>query len=223
MPQYPISPEVYEQSIPQIVTTKTIVLDFLEKADIPEESTIMDVCCGTGSLAGFLGNHLPSYRIVGLDNAENMIEFAKEKYSKNNVSFQVEDLTSFNPSLKNSADLIICSWAVSHIPMEQQKTFTNNLYQYLKNEGQLIVLFPVMGSTLSSVIQKTVKSEKWNNIFTKLDNKRVTFTVDQYDKMLREVNFMDCKVDLCSKEIIFKNQSELRFFIITSLDRKSVV
>jgi len=219
VPQYPISPEVYEQSIPQIVTTKTIVLDFLEKADIPEESTIMDVCCGTGSLAGFLGNHLPSYRIVGLDNAENMIEFAKEKYSKNNVSFQVEDLTSFNPSLKNSADLIICSWAVSHIPMEQQKTFTNNLYQYLKNEGQLIVLFPVMGSTLSSVIQKTVKSEKWNNIFTKLDNKRVTFTVDQYDKMLREVNFMDCKVDLCSKEIIFKNQSELRFFIITSLAR----
>lgn len=219
MPQYPISPELYDQSIPQIVTAKSVVLDFLDKTHIHGGETIIDACCGTGNLAGFLGGYLPNCNILGLDNAENMLEFAKEKYSQNNVSFLLEDLTTFNESLKKSADLIICSWAVSHIPMEQQKIFTNNLYQYLKKEGRLIVLFPVMGSTLSTVIQETVKLEKWNNVFTKLDNKRVTFTVEQYDEILRQVGFMNRNVRLCSEEITFKDQNELRCFIITSIAR----
>ncbi len=219
MPQYPISPELYDQSIPQIVTTKSVVLDFLDKTHMHGGETIIDACCGSGNLVGFLGGYLPNCNILGLDNAENMIEFAKEKYSQDNVSFLLEDLTTLNESLRKSADLIICSWAVSHIPMEQQQVFTNNLYQYLKKEGQLIVLFPVMGSTLSTVIQETVKSEKWNNFFTKLDNKRVTFTDEQYDEILRQVGFIDRKVSHCSKTITFKDQNELRCFIITSIAR----
>ncbi|KTD53112.1 methyltransferase [Legionella santicrucis] len=219
MPQYPISPEIYDQSIPQIATAKTVILDFLKETHIHGDETIIDACCGTGNLAGFLGSYLPNCTIIGLDNAVNMIEFAKEKYFQNNVSFLLEDLTSFNESRKKSADFMICSWAVSHIPMEQQKNFTNNLYQYLKKEGQLIILFPIMGSTLSSVIQEVIKSEKWSKIFTKLENNRVTFTVEQYDELLRQVGFIDRKVRLCSEEITFKDQSELRCFIITSLAR----
>lgn len=219
MPKYSISPELYDQSIPQIATAKSIVLDFLNKIHVHGGETIIDACCGTGNLADFLGGYLPNCNILGLDNAENMIEFAKENHSQNNVSFLLGELTLFNESLKKSADLIICSWAVSHIPMEQQKVFTNNLYQYLKKEGHLIVLFPIMGSTLSTVIQETVKSEKWNKIFTQLDNKRVTFTEAQYDELLRQVGFIDRKVSRCSEKIIFKDQNELRCFIITSLAR----
>ncbi|WP_115711580.1 class I SAM-dependent methyltransferase [Legionella sainthelensi] len=219
MPQYPISPELYDQSIPQIATAKSVVLDFLDKTHIHGGETIIDACCGSGNLAGFLGGYLPNCTILGLDNAENMIAFAKKKYSQNNVSFLLEDLTTYNESYKKSADLIICSWAVSHIPMEQQKIFTNNLYQYLNKEGRLIVLFPVMGSTLSTVIEETVKSEKWNNVFSKLENKRVTFTIEQYDEILRQVGFIDRNVRLCSEEITFKDQNELRCFIITSIAR----
>lgn len=220
MPKYSVAPELYDQSIPQITTAKLIVKDYLRENSSQDKKMIIDACCGTGKLSKFLAHMFPNGRILGVDNAENMITFANgNREDLDNISFQLEDLTVFNESLKNSADLIVCSWAVSHIPQEKQKVFTNNLYHYLKKNGQLISLFPVKGSVLSITIQETVKSDNWKDIFIAFESKRSTFTKEEYKELLINIGFVDPQVQLHTEEIVFKNNSELRCFIITSVAR----
>lgn len=217
--KYAVSPELYDQSIPQISTAKSVVLRILHETPLNEGEIIIDACCGTGKLAEFLGEYLPSGRIFGLDNAENMIEFAEKNHARENISFKLEDLTVFNPSFDKSADLITCSWAVSHIPSARQKDFTKNLYRYLKNDGRLIVLFPVMGSTLSAVIQQVVKSEAWREYFRSFESTRMTFTVEEYDELLRQTGFINTTVQTHVENIIFNNTEELDCFVTTAVAR----
>lgn len=222
MPNYPVSPEIYDQSIPQFITAKNVVLNFLEKNNISDKTniTILDACCGTGNLVSFLGNRLPLSTVVGLDNATNMIAFAKKEYSnQDNISFLCSDLTVSDPSLKKFADLIVCSWGVSHIPQEKQKQFCKNLQKYLKYEGQLVVLFPVLGSELSTVINEIVSSDKWNQLFIQLQTKRVSYSAQSYNQLLGDTGFVNCKTEINSEKIVFKNEEELRNFVITSIAR----
>lgn len=118
----------------------------------------------------------------------------------------------FNPSLDKKADLIVCSWAVSHIPTEQQKDFTRNLFKYLKEDGYLLVLFPVMGSILSTVIQEVAKSETWQGYFKDFQSKRMIFTVEEYDKLLRKTGFNNRVVQTNIENLTFSNTEELDCF-----------
>lgn len=219
MLRYSVPPELYDQSIPQIATAKSIVMDSLSKNPLNGTETIIDACCGTGRLTEYLGEYLPDGRIFGLDKAENMIGYAKQHHYRDNVSYQLDDLTVFNKMYKKSADLIVCSWAVSHIPAEKQEAFTGNLYQYLKKNGRLIILFPVMGSLLSTTVQEIAKSEKWREYFKAFENKRMTYTVEQYDELLMQTGFITNEVHATPENIVFKDKSELLCFITTATAR----
>lgn len=110
--KYTVSAELYDQSLPQIATAQSVVMHFLSQHPPTGEEHIIDACCGTGKLVDVLSEYVPNGDVLGLDSAENMIEFAQKHRVKKNVSFQVNDLCVFNSSYKKSADLIVCWWFV---------------------------------------------------------------------------------------------------------------
>lgn len=215
MPQYAVPPETYDQSIPQIETA----INILSHEQFKGTESVIDACCGTGRLAEYLSSKLPNGCVTGLDNAENMIDFAKQHHACPNILFKVNDLTIFNESFKQSADVIVCSWAVSHIPAEEQTAFTHNLYQYLKKDGKLITFFPVMGSLLSTTIQEIAKSEAWQHYFTHFENKRMTYTTEEYNNFLKQIGFINNVVQTCTQDILFQNKEEFLCFIATAAAR----
>lgn len=216
---YAVPPEIYDQSIPQITTAKTIFNEFINEHSINGTETILDACCGTGLLSEYLGKFLSTGKVIGLDLASNMIEYSRKYHASKNVSFEEEDIILLNPSRKKSADIITCSWAVSHIAMDYQKVMLKNLYQYLKEDGKLLVLFPVMGSKLSTSIQTVVKSEEWNIFFQKRINNRISFSSDEYANLLVEAGFIQTNVKVQVEDISFKNINELECFVTTAVAR----
>lgn len=216
---YAVPPEIYDQSIPQITTAKTIINEFIKEHSINGAETILDACCGTGLLSEYLGQFLSTGKVTGLDLAGNMIEYSRKFHASKNVSFEEEDITLLNPSRKKSADIITCSWAVSHIAMDHQKVMLTNLYHYLKEDGNLLVLFPVMGSILSTSIQSVVKSDEWNIYFKNFINNRVSFSSDEYNNLLAEAGFIQTNVKIQIENLSFKNRNELECFVTTALAR----
>lgn len=219
MPQYTVMPEIYDKSLPQIVTAANVTFATLEDIKITHNSVIIDAGCGTGQLAEALAKTFPKAKVIGLDNAENMLEFAKSNHAQDNLDYYVQDLTSFNSRYKKSADLIVCSWVASHIPSEAQAAFTANLHNYLKENGQLLVFFPVMGSMLASSIQEIAKSAEWSVYFKAFENKRTTFNIDDYEMLLRHVGFDKCHLEIKDQEIRLKDETELKIFIETAIAR----
>ena len=80
-------------------------LDFIEPY-LSVSSSILDVACGTGTLAILL--KLKGYDVEGLDLSDSIIEIAKEKSKINHLSipFYVADMTNFK--LEKTYDMVTC-------------------------------------------------------------------------------------------------------------------
>jgi SAM-dependent methyltransferase len=61
---------------------------------LPAGARILDVCCGTGYLAGLLTER--GYKVAGVDASEEMIGFARKRVP--GAEFQVADATAFQVS-----------------------------------------------------------------------------------------------------------------------------
>jgi SAM-dependent methyltransferase len=71
----------------------------------------VDVACGTGRLAGLLGEH--AREVIGVDSSPDMLALASKKWP--NVRFLRGDLYGL-PIERSSAELVVCALALSHVP-----------------------------------------------------------------------------------------------------------
>src|SRR5579872_1738115 len=75
----------------------SLAFPILERIWLPrvaENGRILDVCCGTGYLAGLLVDR--GYRVAGIDVSEPMIAHARQNVP--DAEFQVADAASFRTS-----------------------------------------------------------------------------------------------------------------------------
>lgn len=216
---YAVHPEIYDKSLPQIATAKICLSDFIGQHQLNDRGKILDLGCGTGLLANHVGTLFPGCQVIGLDNAENMINFAKDHHTRENVSFEIEDISQFNPQRKKSADFILCSWVISHIPITQQTACAENFFNYLKKDGNLLVIFPVMGSSLAKIINEVASSKEWESLCSRATKGRVSYSIEEYDQLLAKTGFINRQVQTRNEDLIFKNKEELETFLITAIAR----
>ncbi len=105
---------------------------------VKENDNILDVGCGNGRLWRALKNKNVKY--IGIDNCSKLIQLAKEKYSKDNVSFLVGDILDLNNIPNNNFDIIFCVAVLHHIPGKNLKIKAlQNLKNKLKKNGKIII------------------------------------------------------------------------------------
>ena len=63
-------------------------------ADFPSAGDLLDVGCGTGSLASAMAARWPKRRVVGLDIAPPYVAFARSQAGSENLIFEVGDATN---------------------------------------------------------------------------------------------------------------------------------
>lgn len=84
----------------------------LKGIKLPSEAKVLDLCTGTGDIAGILKEFYPSSQITGVDFSEKMLEIAKQKHPDINfiqgdvsmLSFEDEtfDLCTISFGLRNT-------------------------------------------------------------------------------------------------------------------------
>ncbi len=79
--------------------------------NIQEKDTVLDIGCGSGSLAYDLAGK--AQRVLGIDIEEKNIEGAKKKYSRDNITYVVGDATKDLTDEK--FDVIVLSNVLEHI------------------------------------------------------------------------------------------------------------
>jgi SAM-dependent methyltransferase len=71
--------------------TRRLAEPLLDFADFPDAGRLLDVGCGTGSLASAMAARWPARRIVGFDIAPPYVAFARSQAGCENVMFEVAD------------------------------------------------------------------------------------------------------------------------------------
>jgi len=112
-----------------------------------EAIRIIDLGCGTGTVAKRLGDKYPNAKIVCLDIASKMIDIAKYKLeNRKSTEFIVGDFSTVD--FKEPFDVVVSSLALHHIQTdEEKKEFYTKIYSLLNTSGQFLNADVVLAMT----------------------------------------------------------------------------
>lgn len=121
---------------PSLVNLTDIILSLISA----NNGTVLDVGCGTGRTSILLAKR--GLKVDAIDIEPKIISIAKEttKEAGVNVSYSVVDFTKKSISLDKEYDLIVCSEVLEHV--EDYKNIIENMHNFLKEDGTLIVTVP---------------------------------------------------------------------------------
>lgn len=110
----------------------------LSFVDIKKNHDVLDVGCGTGTLALKIAEKVR--RVTGIDASKEMVSVAKEK-SKNTKNVNIIEAIMENlPFKDNSFDVVICSMTIHHLPTEDKINALKEMKRVLKKKGQFLLV-----------------------------------------------------------------------------------
>lgn len=125
---------------------------------------IIDLGCGTGTVAKRISEKFPNSKIVCLDIASNMIDIAKNKLSEHkDVEFITGDFS--NIDFGDKFDVIVSSLALHHLENDNcKKEFYTKIHDILTDFGLFINADVVLAST---DYQQNINMNRWIEFMNK--------------------------------------------------------
>jgi ubiquinone/menaquinone biosynthesis C-methylase UbiE len=114
----------------------------LDLAGVAPGERVLDVCCGTGTLALAAKERVGSNGSVhGIDASDEMIAYAKAKAARRDlpVVFDVAASQSL-PFADATFDVVICSLALHHLPEEVRAGAIGEMQRVLKPGGRMMIV-----------------------------------------------------------------------------------
>jgi ubiquinone/menaquinone biosynthesis C-methylase UbiE len=108
----------------------------LSKMDLSDK-IVLDIASGEGYGSNMLAKK--AMKVVGIDIAEDTIEYAKKKYQSQNIDFRVGDICKI-PLPDKSIDLIVSFETIEH--HDQHEVMMGEFKRVLKDGGVLIISSP---------------------------------------------------------------------------------
>ena len=113
----------------------------IEQADIRPSQSVLDLGCGTGTLAVMVKQKHPSAEVSGLDADPEMLKVARYKSSqlKAPVKFDV-GFTNNLPYPDQAFDRVLSSIMIHHLKTPDKKKTAQEVFRVLKPGGQLHIV-----------------------------------------------------------------------------------
>lgn len=107
----------------------------IKSLDIKPHANVLDLCSGTGDLAGLIKKIQPDACVTGIDFSINMIDIAKDKHPT--VRFLQGDATSL-PYEDNTFDIVTMGFGLRNI--QNAEKAVEEIYRILKPNGKFLHL-----------------------------------------------------------------------------------
>ena len=113
----------------------------IEQAEIQAGQRVLDLGCGTGTLAIMAKQMVPTADVAGLDADPQMLNVAKSKATRENVSVQFDQGMTYElPYPDASIDRVLSSLMIHHLKTPDKEITAQEVYRVLKPGGQLHVI-----------------------------------------------------------------------------------
>ena len=181
MPQKIWNPEEYDtQCVLQYNTAMEMLNEFLLEGN----ETVLDVGCGTGKITAEIAKRTPKGLVLGLDVNKKMVDFAKEKYTKNNLFFVNNDVLSMK--YQNCFDVVVSFWTLSWIPLRDQVKALNNIVRSLTENGRILLMYPLRHDAYT-VVSEVITRPQWERYFSNYEMPRSFISEAQYRFITQQI------------------------------------
>ena len=113
---------------------------YLYVSQFAKDKVVLDIACGEGYGANLIAQ--TAQRVVGVDISQEVIDFTKEHYSKDNLIFLQGSVDQIPIEGHEKFDVIVSFETIEHVNEELQQDFLKEVKRLLKSDGIFIVSTP---------------------------------------------------------------------------------
>jgi len=112
----------------------------VHQLDISANDKVLDMACGTGTLAIWIKQAYPNCEVIGVDGDEEILSIAKRKSYKSNVDIYFKQALSYDlPCVDSSFDCVVTSLFFHHLSWSDKVRTAKEIFRVLKPGGELHV------------------------------------------------------------------------------------
>lgn len=131
-----------EQLIPG-QSSQRLELEHLERYSFAlqycNNMSVLDIACGSGYGSSILSEK--AKKVIGVDISKKSIDYAKNRYKKDNLEFVEGDCAELNMP-EGSFDVIVSFETIEHLSENQRELFLERIKRFLKSDGKFILSTP---------------------------------------------------------------------------------
>ena len=141
--------------------------ELILKLALKGSERVLDIGCGDGKVTAETAEKLPNGSVLGIDNSEEMISFARDNFSSKinpNLAFQLMDARNMN--FISEFDVVFSTttlhWVINHLSV------LKGIKRSLKPGGMVLLQMAGKGNAIKilEVLETIVNSKKWHRYFT---------------------------------------------------------
>ncbi len=205
--------DYHKSSIEQQKWAQELIL----KLALKGSERVLDIGCGDGKVTADIAKKLPDGSILGIDNSEEMISFARDNFSPKtypNLDFQLMDARNLN--FINEFDVVFSNatlhWVIDHLSV------LKGIKRSLKPGGRVLLQMAGKGNAaqILEVLQKIVDSGKWHGYFTDFAFPWGFYGAEEYNIWLKNAGLRAKRVELIPKDMTQKGKEGLSGWVRTT-------
>ncbi len=178
------------------------------------DESIMDIGCGDGKISATLASLVPEGHVVGLDLSSDMINFARDRYPKEdfpNLSFRVGDASALNFSeeFDQVVSFACLHWVKDHLPV------LKGVYRSLRPGGKVLVQCGGRGnaSKILDITEELTRSVRWAQYYQSFSFPYHFYGPGEYKLWLSQAGLQARRVELVPKDMVHQGQAGLEGII----------
>ena len=137
--------------------------DLIRQAEITDGKRVLDVGCGTGTLAIMTKQIHPDAEVVGIDADSKILGIARDKAAKAGMRVTLDQgMADELPYADSSFDRVLSSLFLHHLSTENKRRTLREVFRVLRSDGRFdVVDFGLPRSLYSRLVAKlTARSEE---------------------------------------------------------------
>jgi ubiquinone/menaquinone biosynthesis C-methylase UbiE len=124
-----------------LMREKKFKTDLIEQAQVSSGSRVLDVGCGTGTLAIMTKELHPETEVVGIDADSKILTIARDKAAKAGINVTMDQgMADRLPYADGSFDRVLSSLFFHHLLTESKRRTLREVFRVLRSDGRLHVV-----------------------------------------------------------------------------------
>lgn len=134
---YDLLTPLYDAVVRLTVREKKFKTALIEQANFADGQRVLDLACGTGTLAVLIKKAYPKVQVTAIDGDAKILAIAKRKALNKGVDVQFDEGLSFGlPYADETFDRVVSSLFFHHLTQGDKLKTLREIFRVLKPEGE---------------------------------------------------------------------------------------